>query len=83
MLCLSNSKMTKEERRKLETIFKEVDANGDGKLSRDELINGFIKLGKTEEESKKEVSELLESLSTSPDSAIEYSRKNKIDLYSK
>jgi calcium-dependent protein kinase len=35
--------LTKQEKEKLSKIFKDLDVNGDGKLSKDEILNGYDK----------------------------------------
>lgn len=66
--------MPKEERKKLEKTFREIDADGNGTLSRDELITAFKKLGKTEADAIKQVDELIKSLNVSPGTPIEYTQ---------
>lgn len=74
IVCLTNLKMSKEEKTKLEGIFKELDTHGNGMLGKAELKNGYIKLGKSEDEAEREVSELLTNLHANPNGYIEYTR---------
>jgi len=63
---------TKDETSELMGIFKELDANGDGQLSRDELILGYKKL-MGEPQAIVEVDDLLAKLDKNNSGFIEYS----------
>lgn len=72
MMCLATQKMNKNEKIELEKIFKSIDTNGDGRLSKEELLIGYKKLGKSEEVAKKDVESLLAKIDADETGAIEY-----------
>jgi calcium-dependent protein kinase len=64
--------LTKQEKEKLAKIFKDIDVNGDGKLSKEEIMNGFDKyFNKTMNE--EEVDKMFESVDTDNSGFIDYS----------
>eukprot|EP00829_Urostomides_striatus_P012444 TRINITY_DN3272_c0_g1_i7.p1 TRINITY_DN3272_c0_g1~~TRINITY_DN3272_c0_g1_i7.p1 ORF type:complete len:339 (+),score=95.15 TRINITY_DN3272_c0_g1_i7:619-1635(+) len=73
MMCLATQKIDKNERQELEKIFKKLDANGDGHLSREELVEGYKKLYKNEEEAKREVEKLMANMDGDGSGSFEYS----------
>jgi Ca2+-binding EF-hand superfamily protein len=40
MMFIVNQMATREEKKELMKVFQQLDTNGDGKLSREELLNG-------------------------------------------
>jgi calcium-dependent protein kinase len=65
---VSNSEMITE----LKTIFKELDENGDGTLSYDEIKNGFKKYYKNEKIAEKELEEIIKKIDQDNNEYIEY-----------
>jgi Ca2+-binding EF-hand superfamily protein len=72
-MCLATQKIDKNEKQELEKIFKKLDANGDGHLSREELVEGYKKLYKNEEEAKREVEKLMSNMDGDGSGSFEYS----------
>ena len=63
---------TKEEKNDLLNSFKILDLNGDGKLSKEELIIGYEKL-MPKEEAEKEVNHIMKTVDTNNSGEIDYS----------
>ena len=63
---------TKEDMRELAENFKVIDKNGDGKLSKEELIEEFSK-GMTKESAEEEVARILELVDMDKNGFIDYS----------
>jgi calcium-dependent protein kinase len=80
MMCLVTQKMSKQEKQELEKIFIALDTNCDGRLSKDELINGYKKLNYTEENAQKEVEALLSKFESDSSGSIEYSGISHLNL---
>jgi len=69
---ISSHMTTKEEREELARAFKQLDKNGDGRLSKDEIHEGYLEIyGKLI--SEKEVNEMFDSVDTDQSGYIEYS----------
>lgn len=63
--------LTKGEREELARVFKKMDANGDGKLSKDEIKNGYqVHYGKII--SDKEVDQMFDAVDTDQSGYIDY-----------
>ena len=65
--------MSKKDRQKLQQTFMKLDTNADGKLSRDELIQGYKQLHGSEEEAVKEVDNTMKNVDIDHDGYIDYS----------
>ena len=62
-----------DEIKELERAFRLIDENGDGRLTKEEVINGFMKiLNKNEDEAKKEVDRMFLSVDADKSGFIEY-----------
>ena len=60
---------TKEEKNDLMKIFKQLDKNGDGKLTRDELLDGY---NKSTAITDNEIDELMKKLDNDGSGSIDY-----------
>ena len=65
--------MNREEKRKLTSIFASLDEDNDGRLSYEELINSFMRSGRSKERSAQIVDKALQELDLDPEEGIEYS----------
>lgn len=73
-MYIVNSLTTKEEKEELLKTFRKLDANGDGVLSKEELIAGYSEtLGQVEAE--EEVKKLMEQIDVNNSGQIDYSGK--------
>ena len=54
-------------------VFQKFDRNNDGVLERDELLEGYMKLGKTRLEAVKIVSRILDQIDLNKNGTIDYS----------
>lgn len=65
--------MSKKEKDKLQETFKALDTNADGKLSREELIEGYKQLYGSVEQAIKEVDIIMENVDADKNGFIDYS----------
>ena len=65
--------MKKDEKESLMKTFIELDKNGDGKLSTEELIQGYTKLYKDETKAKKVVENIMSNVDIDNNGSIDYS----------
>ena len=63
---------SEEEKKELLKTFQALDANGDGELSREELLNGFQKSGKYDDP-EKVVDKMMALVDTNQNGTIDYS----------
>jgi len=68
---------SQEEERKLRETFKMIDVNGDGQLSREELIEGFKQLLKDEELAINRVDKIMKNIDINQNDSIDYNGKLK------
>ncbi len=69
---MASQLLTKAEKENLAKIFKAIDKNGDGKLSKEEIFEGYdLFFGKTME--KKDIEQMFESVDTDGSGFIDYS----------
>lgn len=64
--------MSQEEKREIYNVFSELDEDNDGKLSKEELIRGFEKSGRTRERSESLVEKILKELNLNEKEGINY-----------
>ncbi|EGR27981.1 hypothetical protein IMG5_185640 [Ichthyophthirius multifiliis] len=74
LMFFVNNLATKEEKNELLKVFQSLDTNGDGKLSREELINGYKKiLNQGEEiEAEEEVDRIMSTVDKNNSGSIDY-----------
>ena len=65
--------MSKKDIQRLTKLFQSIDANGDGTLSREELINGYTKQLGSRKSAEQEVALILESTDLDASDAMDYS----------
>ncbi len=65
--------LTKKERDELQQTFMALDKNADGKLSRDELIEGYATLYGDRERAMKEVDAIMRKVDVDHNGYIDYS----------
>lgn len=80
--------MARKEKERLTGIFMELDKNGDGCLTRDELIEGYMSLYNDHEKAKNEVENLMAIADVDNNGLIDYSEfllaaGNKKEMLSK
>lgn len=73
MMFIVSQLMTKKEKDELSAIFLSLDANGDGALTQEELLQGYKKLYGNEERAISEVKYLLEIADADHNGVIDYS----------
>jgi calcium-dependent protein kinase len=73
--------MTKKEKDELAQIFTALDKNGDGKLTPDELLEGYTKLYGNKERAVSEVKYLMENADADNSGYIDYSGKIFFVIY--
>lgn len=70
---IANHLQSQKTMNKLKDIFRQFDKNGDGVLERDELLEGYMKLGKTKEQAKKIVDKIMREIDLNNNGTIDYS----------
>ena len=70
---IANRLQTQEEQKRLRSEFLAIDVNGDGLLQKEELISGYIKLGKTPSEANEIVNKILAEIDTNNNGTIDLS----------
>lgn len=73
MSFIANYLASNEEKQELTDIFKQFDTNGDGQLSKEELIHGYSKLYKSKERALIEVDQILANVDLNKNGIIDYS----------
>jgi calcium-dependent protein kinase len=69
---IASQLLTKSEKENLGKIFKAIDVNGDGKLSKDEILEGYTKFfGKTME--REDILKMFDSVDIDKSGFIDYS----------
>jgi len=72
-MYLATQVMSEKDKERLQKIFTTIDKNGDGKLSREELIDGFTSFGEPHAKAVNKVNDILANLDTDKNGYIEYS----------
>eukprot|EP00826_Nyctotherus_ovalis_P043393 TRINITY_DN4561_c0_g5_i1.p2 TRINITY_DN4561_c0_g5~~TRINITY_DN4561_c0_g5_i1.p2 ORF type:complete len:212 (-),score=41.22 TRINITY_DN4561_c0_g5_i1:218-853(-) len=70
---IANHLQSKETMTQLKAAFQKFDKNGDGILEKDELVQGYVELGRTKEQAEKLVSRLLRRIDINNNGTIDYS----------
>jgi calcium-dependent protein kinase len=65
--------MNKDEKDKLQQTFMALDKNADGKLSREELIEGYTEMNLDPERAVKEVDNIMANVDVDHNGYIDYS----------
>ena len=65
--------MSKKERDELDRVFKSMDKNSDGSLSKQELIDGYEKILGNKEKAVTEVNRIMAEVDTENKGSIDYS----------
>ena len=65
--------LSQRDKKAISDAFKSLDTNGDGKLSKEELISGFNKVLNDKELSKKKVDSIWSQLNDQARTSIDYS----------
>ncbi len=73
MAYIASHLQSQENHNKLKQVFQQFDKNGDGVLERDELLAGYIKLGKTKREALRIVDDILDKIDLNKNGNIDYS----------
>ena len=73
LMYIATQLMSKSEKDELKEVFIALDKNGDGKLSREELIQGYINMHLDQEEAVKEVDSILSNVDLDQNGHIDYS----------
>ena len=69
---MTNYLLTKEEKDEMIELFKEIDKNGDGQLSKDELLEGYEKIFGTTVTAK-EIDDIFDTLDKNKSGFLDYS----------
>lgn len=70
---IANHLQSQETMNRLKEVFQQFDKNGDGVLERDELLEGYMKLGKTTEQAVKIVDKIMREIDLNNNGTIDYS----------
>jgi len=73
MMFITTQLMTKKEKENLTAIFLSLDKNGDGALTREELIEGYTRLYGNTEQAQIEVDSLMAVADVDNNGTIDYS----------
>jgi calcium-dependent protein kinase len=87
-MYIATQLVSKKEKEELQQTFMALDKNADGKLSREELIEGYTKIYANEEKAMTEVENIMKNVDVDRNGYIEYSEflvasLNKKELLSK
>jgi len=70
---IANHLQSQDNMNKLKEVFRQFDKNGDGVLERDELLEGYMKLGKSKIEAEKIVDRIMKEIDLNNNGTIDYS----------
>ena len=88
MMFIASQLMTRKEKEDLTAIFLSLDKNGDGSLTKEELLEGYTKLDGNRERARNEVETLMAVADVDNNGLIDYSEfllatGNKKEMLSK
>ena len=72
-MYIATQLMGKSEKDELKEVFLALDKNGDGKLSREELIQGYIEMHLDPEEAAKQVDSIMSNVDLDQNGYVNYS----------
>jgi len=72
-MCIVTQFISKGEKEKLQQAFLALDKNADGKLSKEELIQGYLAMNLDPEEAAKEVDNIMLNVDVDQNGYIDYS----------
>lgn len=70
---IANHLQSQEDTNKLKDAFQKFDKNGDGVLERDELLEGYMNLGKTKAQAIKIVDKIMKEIDINGNGTVDYS----------
>eukprot|EP00826_Nyctotherus_ovalis_P049524 TRINITY_DN599_c0_g3_i4.p2 TRINITY_DN599_c0_g3~~TRINITY_DN599_c0_g3_i4.p2 ORF type:complete len:209 (-),score=72.37 TRINITY_DN599_c0_g3_i4:103-729(-) len=70
---IANHLQSQETMNKLKEVFQQFDKNGDGVLERNELLEGYMKLGKTKKQAARIVDKIMNQIDLNNNGTIDYS----------
>lgn len=70
---IANHLQSQETMNKLKKVFQQFDKNGDGVLEKSELIEGYMKLGKSKKQATKIVDKIMQEIDINNNGTIDYS----------
>lgn len=70
---IANHLQSQETMNKLKEVFQQFDKNGDGVLERNELLEGYMKLGKTKKQAARIVDRIMSQIDLNNNGTIDYS----------
>eukprot|EP00826_Nyctotherus_ovalis_P010804 TRINITY_DN12828_c0_g2_i4.p1 TRINITY_DN12828_c0_g2~~TRINITY_DN12828_c0_g2_i4.p1 ORF type:complete len:479 (-),score=99.03 TRINITY_DN12828_c0_g2_i4:215-1651(-) len=73
MIFIANRLQSKDEQKRLQSEFAGLDTNGDGSLQREELVSGYIRLGKKPAEAGAIVDRIMAEIDTNNNGTIDFS----------
>ena len=73
MVFISTQLQNKSEEARLRKIFEKLDLNGDGQLSKEELLHGFKEIFPNDKQAEKEVDRILSEVDMNHNGFIDYS----------
>lgn len=73
MMFIASQLMSKKEKEELTAIFMQLDKDGDGSLTKHELMEGYVKLYGNRERARSEVESLMAAADVDNNGLIDYS----------
>jgi Ca2+-binding EF-hand superfamily protein len=82
MMFIVTQLMTNKEKESMRSIFTSLDKNGDGCLTKEELMEGYIQFYGNKEKARAEVESLMANADADNNGKIDYSgNKQKFNIY--
>ncbi len=72
MAYIAHNLQTQERQKKLKEVFQEFDGNGDGVLQRHELLDGYMRLGKSRHKAEMIVDDIFKNIDLNHNGSIDY-----------